>query len=181
MLSISNNSACFKLCVDHNFIQDSHIYVCFVLILINMEKIINDDEQKSEKSKSRSRSRSGSKEKQKNKQNKNGIKNFDQLVECFKESRKDFLFKVSFEDGFFYGKNARNYLLSILNRKLGDDGKIIEEKRISITRPKEAEFFYFRVNKEICIKQVYIQSIKKEELPVMKIQQMRPQNFFDDI
>ena len=149
-----------------------------------MEKIVVDDEQKSEKSRSRSRSRSKNEsedEEKKAKSKYEGIKHFGELLECFKKNRKKFLFQVSFEDGFFYGKNARNYLLSILKRNLGDDGEIIEEKRISISKPKQAELFYFKVNKEICIKQVYIKSMKKEDLPVMKIQQMRPQDFFDDI
>ena len=53
-----------------------------------MERIV-DDEQKSEKDRSRSRSRSGSKEKE-TKSNSKGIKNFDKLLECFKENRKEF-------------------------------------------------------------------------------------------
>ena len=56
----------------------------------------------------------------------------------------------------------------------------MEMKRISVSKPKEEEFYYFRVNKEICVKQVYIQSIRKDELPVMKIQQLRTERFFDD-
>ena len=141
----------------------------------NGNEIENND-----KSRSRSRSRSRSNEKTNDEKKGKGIKNFFDLVECFKEKRKEFLFKVSFEDGFYYEKNAKNYLLSIINRKLGDDGKIMETKRLSVSKPKEEEFFYFRLNKEILIKQVYIKSIKKDELPVMRIHQMRPDKFFDD-
>ena len=113
-----------------------------------MEKY-DDGSNKSSKSRSRSRSRSLEKKNDENKienveKTDKGIKNFYDLLECFKENRKEFLFRVSFEDGFFYDKNAKNYLSSIIKRKLGNDGKIIEMKRISVINPKEEEFFYFR-------------------------------------
>lgn len=144
----------------------------------------DENEEKRSRSRSRSESRNGSVEKdEKEKRNYSSIKNFDAIREYLQESRDQFVFKITFEGDVFYEKNAKNYIISLLKNKSDnpDNFEILEYKKITVSKPKQNNYLWFKINQNIKVKSVYFKSSRKNDLAMIKIQQLRCDHFIEDI
>ena len=145
-----------------------------------------DQEQKErqeQEQKERNRSRSNSKDSKNNKKNESTfIKNFNEILEECKKPRNELLFKITSD--FDNEANTKKYIMSMIKSKAIEndifDIDVIEYKKIETIKPKREEFLYFRLNNKITLNQVYIKSKKRENLPQIKIIQLRPNYFFED-
>ena len=101
-----------------------------------------------------------------------------ELFDYFKIPRDQFVFKVVYENGEFYEKAAKNYIIAILKRicfsQTKEELKILEYKNLS-------NYLWFKLDKKIRLPWLVKKSKGNENFHKHTITQMRNDHFFEDI
>lgn len=101
-----------------------------------------------------------------------------ELFDYFKIPRDQFVFKVVYENGEFYEKAAKNYILAILKKmcflQTKEELNVLEYKNLS-------NYLWFKIDKKIRLNWLIKKSKGNEKFQSHTISQIRNEHFFEDI